>query len=563
LTKRAEIFPILVLLLLFSAFFVQGIFLIQDTSPTTDEVAFHMVNGYTYLKTQDYRMSPANPPLLRQWMALPWLALQPVLDLTKTSWKEADSVPFAQEFFYKDNRPMADTLLYSARFMILLLGAWLGAVIFCWAKRLYGIWGGLLSLSFYVFSPALLAHASIAHTDIGVTFFVALAAYALWNYFERSSVMNLCGFALALGLACAAKYNALFLAPIFLITILIKKGFLKFILACFLFACFAFLVIWAGYFFEFKPLLAGGVPRVDEKLASIASISNALFPGNEAILKFFQKTALETPIPIPSYILGIAGIVRSHQSGYLHYAFGQWREAGVWYTYLFSFATKMTLPFLGLLLFKALTPPNLPLPRGGTISPPWQGGARGGLEAGHENWVILPPVFFLFLMTCFDSTGVGVRYLFPVTALLMVWAGGLVRVRSLFLKVGVGFLAAANIVVAGLSFPNYLSYFNGLVGQNGWRYIRGSDVDWGQGLKGLKKYLDERKIDKVALRYFGTADPSFYGISHEPLTDEEMKTPQAKVYAISVFNLEHAAWAPSTKPTAVIKGSIFVYDFRK
>ena len=89
-----------------------------------------MVNGYVYLKTHDYRMSPANPPLIRQWMALPWLAIRPKLDLEKRSWKEADSVPFAREFFYKDNRAIADRLLFSSRFMVLLLGVLLGWVIY-------------------------------------------------------------------------------------------------------------------------------------------------------------------------------------------------------------------------------------------------------------------------------------------------------------------------------------------------------------------------------------------------------------------------------------------------
>ena len=54
-------------------FFIQGVILIEKTSPTADEISFNMVNGYTYLKTHDYRMTPANPALIREWMALTWL----------------------------------------------------------------------------------------------------------------------------------------------------------------------------------------------------------------------------------------------------------------------------------------------------------------------------------------------------------------------------------------------------------------------------------------------------------------------------------------------------------
>jgi hypothetical protein len=80
-------------------------------------------------------MSPANPPLVREWMALPWLFIQPRLDLDKDSWREAESVPFSLDFFYKDNRQIADLLLYSARFMVLLLGVGLGILIFIWSKN--------------------------------------------------------------------------------------------------------------------------------------------------------------------------------------------------------------------------------------------------------------------------------------------------------------------------------------------------------------------------------------------------------------------------------------------
>src|SRR5262245_12765502 len=136
---------------LLAVFLFQGAFLIARTSPTTDEVPFHMVNGYAYLRTHDYRMSPANPPLIRQWMALPWLAFGPKLDLEKTSWKEADSVPFGVETFYKDNRALANKLLYASRSMVLLLGAALGWLIYVWARSLYGEKGGLFSLGLYAF----------------------------------------------------------------------------------------------------------------------------------------------------------------------------------------------------------------------------------------------------------------------------------------------------------------------------------------------------------------------------------------------------------------------------
>lgn len=536
-------------ILLLGLFLLQGVVLIGATSPTTDETAFHMVNGYVYLKTHDYRMSPANPPLLRQWMALPWLALRPKLDLDKPSWKEADSVSFAREFFYKDNRSMADRLLYSSRFMILLLGLGIGIVIFLWAKALYGDWGGILSLAFYAFCPNFLAHSSIAHTDVGVTFFCALSGFFLWRHLESGKERDLWMNALSFGLAAAAKYNALFLVPLFLVLILLKKGVGKFLKAAGVYVLLSFLVIWASYFFEFKPLFGGGVPRVDEKLGFIAAIADFLVPQFPNVGAFLQEAAVRVSVPIPSYLLGLAGIIRSHHAPYLHYAFGEWTTQTQWYYYLFVFLVKMTIPFLCLLLLRFLF------------------SKRSSSPSGRENLVLLTPVLALFVLTCFDSTAVGIRYLFPVIPFLLVWVGGLAKLgfSSFKWRTGLTALFLLHLASTGLAFPRHLSYFNEFVGgeRGGYRYVRGSDVDWGQGLKALKRYLDRNKIDKAALEYFGSADPSFYGISYEEWTEDERRRPLNKVYVISLFYLEHARWAQEIEPTAMVAGSMFVYDLRE
>lgn len=520
--------------LLLAVFLAQGIFLIQETSPTADEIPFHMVNGYAYLKTGDYRMSPANPALLREWMALPWLFIRPKLNLNKQSWAEAESIPFAHDFFYVDNRRLAEKLLYSSRFMILLLGLALGAVIYLWSRSLYGVGGGLLSLALYVFCPNFLAHSSIAHTDVGVSFFSVLAAFFLWRYLEFSRSADFLGTAMALGFACAAKYNALVFGPLFLLIIVLKKGFRVFFRSAACFTVVGFLVVWFSYGFEFKPVLAGAVPRVEEKLAYLP--------------EWLRRPALEIPVPIPSYLLGIAGNLRSHRSPYWHYAFGQWTVSTQWYFYFFSFLIKMTLPFLFLLALRLLLI------------------LRTGTKSRNDNLVILAPTAAVFLMTCFDSTAIGVRYLFPVIPLLFVWIGGLARWASgASLKTKALVTAACLQTVSALAaFPSYLSYFNPLASAlgGGYRYVRGSDVDWGQGLKALARYMREKDIPTVTLRHFGPADPSFYGIDARPLTQGDIKTPSKKFYAISLFYLEHVAWSKDLKPTAVVGGSIFVYDFR-
>lgn len=517
---------------LLAAFFVQGLFLIVRTSPTTDETAFHMVNGYAYLKTRDYRMSPANPAFLRQWMALPWLALNPRLDLDKDSWRQADSVPFSVDFLYRDNRAIADRLLYSARFMILLLGLLLGWLIYDWSRRLHGEAGGLASLALYAFCPALLSHSAIAHTDIGITCFLFASAYSLWRYLEYGRPRERLIFCALFGLAAASKYHALYFGPIFLVILCVRRGFRETARMAWHMGGISLAIIWASYLFDFRPMLAAGVPRIDEKLAMLP----------EAL----RWPALHLPVPAPSYWLGIAGIVRSHQAPYPHYAFGEWTVRSHWYFYFVSFAVKMTLPFLILLAARTAFFRRLPF-------------------NAHAAWILLLPAALWFAALCKDSTGVGVRYLFPILPLLLVWAGGLAAVKSRPARLFCGGLLIWNAVACLAVFPNQLSYFNEAAGgvRGGLRLVRGSDVDWGQGLKELKRYLDRNGIPAVTLRYFGTAEPGFYGIRHEPMSDSERKTPENKVYAISLYYLEHAEWTRALPPPVIVGGSIAVYDFRR
>ncbi len=494
-------------------------------------------------------MSPANPPLLREWMALPWLFMKPKLDLEKQSWKEADSVPFAKEFFYTDNRVIANKLLYASRSMIALLGALLGLVIFKWSRDLNGDTGGVISLFLFMFCPNFLAHASLATTDLGVTLFSVMSGYFLWKYLKKSKEKHLFFFALALALAFAAKYNALILGPIFLGIILFRKGPHIFFRALGLVVGVSFFVIWASYLFEVKPLLGGSVPRIGEKIGYVDAFIRGIPWGQETLRPWLHRASTQWPIPFASYVLGLAGIIRSHRAPYLHFAFGEWTTQTQWYYYFFVFLVKVTLGFLCLLLIRVAFV------------------RRKDSDTG-TNLILLAPTALIFISTCFDSTAVGIRYLFIPLAFLYVWVGGLGRSvwRQTIGKVSIIVFLIGHFLSAALSFPHGLSYFNALIGgsSQGYKYVRGSDVDWGQGLKMLKRYLDKNQINRIGLIYFGLAsDPTFYGIQFDPISAEEKKTPEAKVYAISAFTLEYVDWSHKVRPTAVLGNCVYVFDFRQ
>ena len=86
-------------------------------------------------------------------------------------------------------------------------------------------------------------------------------------------------------------------------------------------------------------------------------------------------------------------------------------------------------------------------------------------------------------------------------------------------------LAVATLACVGLfaleslwQWPNYLTYFNQLIGSQeyAYRHLVDSSLDWGQDLPALRKWLVreglDKSPDKVYLSYFGMGRPTYYGI---------------------------------------------------
>ena len=124
-----------------------------------------------------------------------------------------------------------------------------------------------------------------------------------------------------------------------------------------------------------------------------------------------------------------------------------------------------------------------------------------------------------------------------------------------------GWLAFSSLSVA----PHYLAYFNELVGgpRNGPNYLLDSNVDWGQDLKLLARYLREDDVDEVKLNYFGVDRCERYGISCVEMKCE----PEGGLIAVSVNSLygltekeSHCfQWLRQFEPIETIGYSIYLY----
>jgi tetratricopeptide (TPR) repeat protein len=126
-------------------------------------------------------------------------------------------------------------------------------------------------------------------------------------------------------------------------------------------------------------------------------------------------------------------------------------------------------------------------------------------------------------------------------------------------------------------YPDSLGYFNSLVGgpRYGAEYLADSNLDWGQDLKPLKRWMDDHGVAHVNLAYFGTSDPKYYGIDFtrlpiSTLDESQYERPQLPGYVAISVTEEIGVYQPrrwrlfyqgfrGLTPSATIGSSIKVY----
>jgi hypothetical protein len=149
---------------------------------------------------------------------------------------------------------------------------------------------------------------------------------------------------------------------------------------------------------------------------------------------------------------------------------------------------------------------------------------RLGLRFRPDELYLAVPFLLVFIyFSCFNNIQIGFRYLLPVYPLLLVLIGkyGEVLHRTA-VRVAAGLLALWVVAGSVWIWPDYLAYFNELIGgpRQGYHWLGDSNLDWGQDLKGLGNFMADHDIKRISLSYFGSADPAHYGIDYLYLPSE-------------------------------------------
>lgn len=521
--------------ILLALFALQVILTSRQSSPAYDEVA-KLPAGYVFLKTGLWHLMPNLPPLIHALSALPLLALNPRLDLTDPYLTRQPTNPWNVGLNFLRANNDDDRLLFWGRLPVMLLSLLLGFVVYRWATELYGVGAGLMALLLYAFCPTTIALSSLTSDDVGLSFFFTLSLYWLWRFIAEATWHNLLWSGLLLGCALASKPTAIILLPVFLGLMLLA-------------------VRWPPRRERVDPPTLAPAAPLSFTLAG-PDVRGRLVPSLAALTLIFLMAfgVLYTIYLFPTdpllYVKVVLLAPHVRPPTYPHYLMGQFRAEGWWYYFLVAYAIKTPIPMLLL----------IPLAF-------WHWRRQGGWF--REVFLLLPTLAYVILISAL-APPIGIRYLIPAFPLLFIFVS---RTAPLFTKRAAGVVAGIILAAWYLStpiriYPDYLAYFNEFVGgpKHGIDYLDDSNIEWGQHLKRLKRYLDEHQFDRVKLFYFTTGRPEYYGIRAEQMQLADLaRTPEPGIYIIGAYDLIRARayygidWLKRYKVVDRIGYSVYVF----
>lgn len=528
---------------------------VSDNQGTTGDEIAHLTAGYSYWKTDDYRLQPENGNLPQRWAAIPLLFDKDLKfpTLNQNSWRISDVWDMGFQWFFTLGNDLA-AMLRQGREMIALFGVATGALVFFWARRLYGNKEAVLGAGLFAFCPTMLANGALVTSDMTATCMFLAAVTAFWAMASRLSLARVLVFGIVLGLLCVSKFSAPLIAPMCAILWLVRLsgpaaleaswpfrspivGRVRIawaLAAATLASCaLAVVVIWASYGFKY-PMFRHFEPHRIRSLVGwdvLEDQGGPLVP----MLRFARAHEL---LP-ESYIYGFAHTYRfsRYRKAFLNGHYGSYG----WVAFFpYTTAVKTPLALFGLIALSALAASR----------------RRSAREWRMRlyDWSPLLSLFAVYWAFSLTShLNIGHRHIMPVYPVLFVMAAGAavwicrpVRLAAVCVAVFAAWFAAESLWIR----PNYLAYFNEIVGpREAWRHLVDSSLDWGQDLPTVRRWLDAHpQQGPVFISYFGSGDIKYYGINATRVGDANFdfrpRTPAILsgglwIISVTIFQLDY------------------------
>lgn len=572
-----------------AAFLAQSFFASLQKSPVFDEPP-HIASGLSYLETRVFHANLQHPPLLKELAALFLIAdgihwpKTPMANALIAGGPAGDKMewPVGVDILHQYGPAR---VLFRARLPFILLGGLLGWLIYWWGRELVGSAAALGALFFYAFDPNIIAHSALVTTDVGLTAFLVLFLFTLWRYLREQTRKHLVYCGLALGAVLCTKFSAVFMLPV---TAILMAAAIRWPLtpaaAAEKTAEKAMSKVGpnspcpCGSGKKFKKCHgAGAAPaKYVERNLRMHDLMRAA--GMFLVVCVIAGVVIEAVYLFNSdpflYITGVRKVNGDHIAGYQAYLHGALSPH--FYSY-FGMAYLLKEPIATIVL---------------AMTGLWLVVRNRAIPMLVKLFLLVTPVVF-FLAISIMADNLGIRYIIPTLPFGYLLAGvGLAELLSKRLVWG-RYAAAALclwvLVEAAGIYPDHLSYFNESAclleapGRIGWdggskcgpMWLDDSNVDWGQGLKQLRTWLDQHAQGRpVHLSYFGVYPPEGYGLDY-PKSDivELASKPAPGLHAVSAHLVARtpaladtairgsADWLRSP-PLAIVGHAFYIYDVR-
>jgi hypothetical protein len=472
-------------------FVAQCAWFINTQSLSNDE-PLHMIAGLEAWRYHRFERWNDHPPLAFLLCTLPLLVNHTEIDIQPDA-KYADAI-----------RPRPEGIAWAARPVMVMLGVLLGVLLWMTAKRLFSEGAANFALALFAFSPSLIANFSITCNDGALALITFVTAMQVVYWRRTQSWGRTVALGLILGALLATKFSTpvIFALAVALVLVLKTAGVSwkpqgwNWRKALALIAI-AFVFVWGTYFFHWTKV------TVKDGFVTVTS-PNRTKPATGDLHRHLNLTAY---LPAGEYIEGMGRVANHLNLGHPTFFLGQVSVGKGWKSYfpvvvllkwptvvLAIFLTAVVLGFLKRIQF----PPDLLI-------------------------LSLFPALY-FLLAIFSKVDLGERHILLVYPFALLYAAALWhaargRRAILALLVVLVVVNAADTLRYG---PGYLSYFNIFVRPaSSYKLLSDSNLDWGQGLLALREYQAKHPNETIHLAYFGTMDPSLYGIRYVPLAPDE------------------------------------------
>lgn len=503
---------LLVLLLAAIVVFPRSALIATVHSESVDD-EYHLVRGVRFM-VGALKNTPLNDPTLGETIiALPlWLlGAKPYGD-------PANPTKFGLVLHGQNVSPeallMCVAMLKSALFVPFV------AFCFAWVRRLYNERAGWAAAVALLIEPTISAHVTPAALDVLGFEAIVIACWCWWRYFARPTWASLSIAAAVSGAAMLVKHTAIIMP----------------------FVALGYAMLWCA--FRRAPgesivtwLRLRWVQAVAAVL--IAFVALTIFSGGFVKVPkpewvkhgTLAEKIYDTPWPGGRYVRSLGTAMYHGEQGHTSWFMGHRNDHGSYAYYPVVATYKVPIPLLAFLVLGAAS--------------------LIFVRPRFEEWALVVPMVLLAFLITTGGINIGFRHAIPVVGLLLLLSTRLLLINARFVSIVATILLALTTIDVARWGPNLISYLN-WPRQRVWMQISDSNLDWGQGLKQIRTWIDTHKNSKrykgrtIWVRPFGlTYSPAikYYLGDRVKVVDRNGPVPKSGILIISpsfVVGLFHA-----------------------